>query len=328
MNSGSMRTSRSSVVKVGLTIGDPAGIGPAIVVKALKVLQGFAEFTVIGNSFVLRKACQIGLPSVGLIDLDNINKKRFSFGKLKAEYGKASIEYLDKAIALLGQGKLDCLVTGPISKEAVNLAGFKVSGHTEYLSRKCKSPDTVMLLLNDQLKFCLLSRHIPVKSVSGYLTGRVIEKTISLTACGLKELFLIKHPKFVVCGLNPHASDNGVIGEEENKIIIPALKRLRKKLKAVSITGPLSADAAIYKAQRGGFDCVVAAYHDQALIALKLTGFNSGVNLTLGLPFVRTSCLHGTAFDIAPFGARLADPSSLIAAIKSAVKCTQNLRKA
>jgi len=331
MNLKNALTSRSSVVKVGLTIGDPSGIGPAIAIKALSRLKGFAEFTVIGNSFALRKACpswKMVLASSGLIDLDNLNQKRFSFGQVKAEYGKASIEYLDKAIELLLQGKLDCLVTCPISKEAVNLAGFKVSGHTEYLSRACNSPEPVMLLMNDQLKFCLLSRHIPLKNVARHLNYGIIEKTISLTASGLKKLFLIKHPKFVVCGLNPHASDNGVIGIEEKKVIIPALERLNNKFKQLSIAGPLSADAAIYQARAGSFDCVVAAYHDQALIPLKLTGFNSGVNLTLGLPFVRTSCLHGTAFDIAERSARLADPSSLIAAIKSAVKCTQNLRKA
>jgi 4-hydroxythreonine-4-phosphate dehydrogenase len=331
MNLKNVLTSRSSVIKVGLTIGDPSGIGPAITVKAVRQLEGFAKFTIIGSGFVLRRSCPsaiTGLSGSTLIDIDNLNHKKFSFGKVKAEYGKASIEYLDKAIALLLKGELDCLVTGPISKEAVNLAGFKISGHTGYLSSKCSSPDTVMLLLNDRLKFCLLSQHIPLKNVAHYLNRRKIEKTIQLAASGLKELFLIKHPRFVVCGLNPHASDNGVIGDEEKKVIIPAIKHLKEKLKGASISGPFSADAAIYKAYHRGFDCVVAAYHDQALIPLKLTGFESGVNLTLGLPFVRTSPLHGTAFDIAHNCAKLADPSSLTAAIKLAVKCTQNLRKA
>ncbi|MFA5004543.1 MAG: 4-hydroxythreonine-4-phosphate dehydrogenase PdxA [Candidatus Omnitrophota bacterium] len=331
MKSKNVLTSRSPAVKVGLTIGDPAGIGPAIVIKALKQLEGFAEFTVIGSGFVLKKTLPSARPfrpPVHLIDIDNLNHKKFSFGKVKAEYGKASIEYLDKAIALLREGKLDCLVTAPISKEAVNLAGFKVSGHTEYLSRKCHSPDTVMLLLNDHLKFCLLSRHIPLKNVASYLNSRLIQKTIRLTASGLKALFLLKHPKFVICGLNPHASDNGVIGDEENKVIIPAIKSLKNKIKGASISGPFSADAAIYKAYCRQFDCVVAAYHDQALIPLKLTGLDSGVNLTLGLPFVRTSPLHGTAFDIAQDCAKSANPSSFIAAVKLAVKCTQNLKKA
>ena len=144
---------------------------------------------------------------------------------------------------------------------------------------------------------------------------------------GLKSLFLIKRPRIVVCGVNPHASDNGVIGTEEQRVIIPAIKNLKKKSKGATITGPLSADVAISCAAKGIFDCVVAIYHDQALIPLKLTDFNSGVNLTLGLPFVRTSPLHGTAFDIANEPA-LANPNSLIAAIKLAIKCTLNRRKA
>ncbi|MCK9571919.1 MAG: 4-hydroxythreonine-4-phosphate dehydrogenase PdxA [Candidatus Omnitrophica bacterium] len=318
------------MIKIGLTIGDPSGIGPAIALKAIQQLNGFARFTVIGNSFVLKKSCpakKFQLPGADLVDIDNINKNKFSFGRIKAEYGKASIEYLDQALALLRCGKIDCLVTCPVSKEAVNLSGKKFSGHTKYLSSACDCPDTVMLLLNDRLKFCLLSQHLALKNVAGYLNKQIIENTVYQSALGLKKLFRIAHPRFVFCGLNPHASDNGVIGREEPELIIPAIKSLKKKLKKTSICGPFSADIAIAQAVSGKFDCVVAAYHDQALIALKLTGPESGVNLTLGLPFVRTSPLHGTAIDIAG-NWKLSDPSSLIAAIKLAVKCTRNLKKA
>jgi 4-hydroxythreonine-4-phosphate dehydrogenase len=234
---------------------------------------------------------------------------------------------LDVALGLLKKNKIDCLVTCPISKEAIHLAGANFSGHTEYLAKQTGCQDLVMMLINDKLKFSLLTRHIRLRDVSRMLTREKLEKNILTTIQGLKSLFLIKKPRLVVCGVNPHASDNGVIGTEEQKIIIPVIKSLNKKLSPGVIGGVLGADLAISDAAKGMFDCVIATYHDQALIALKLTGFDSGVNLTLGLPFLRTSPLHGVAFDIAgkPI---LANPNSLIAAIELAIKCTLNQRKA
>ena len=313
-----------------MTIGDPAGIGPAITLQALKILKGKADITVIGDSFVLAKAAKIlkiapGL--VKLIDINNVQEKNFNFGSLNAQNGAASLEYLDVALELLKKNKIDCLVTCPISKEAINLAGARFSGHTEYLAKRTGVKDLVMMLINDKLKFSLVTRHIRLRDVSRMLTRKKLETNILNTVKGLKSLFLIERPRLVVCGLNPHASDNGVIGTEEQKIIIPVIKSLNKKLSSVAIGGVLGADLAISQAAKGKFDCVIAAYHDQALIALKLTDFDSGVNLTLGLPFVRTSPLHGTAFDIARKPA-LANPGSLVAAIKLAIKCTLNQKKA
>lgn len=333
MNLKNNLTLKSSLVRVGLTIGDPAGIGPAIVLKAVKQLRNKFNFTIIGDSFVLAKAAKLlkikSITSVQglLVDLTNLKSKNFVFGKLSAATGKASLDYLDMALALLKEKKIDCLVTGPISKEAINLAGAKFSGHTEYLANRCRRNDLVMMLINDRFKFSLVTRHIPLKDVCSKLTQNNLESNILNTIKGLKYLFSIKKPKLVVCAANPHASDNGLIGVEEKKIIIPAIKRLRRKIKTATITGPLSADVAIAEAVKGKFDCVIALYHDQALIPLKLTGFDCGVNLTLGLPFVRTSPLHGTAFNIAG-NPRLANANSLIAAIKLAVKCTQNQIKA
>jgi 4-hydroxythreonine-4-phosphate dehydrogenase len=323
-------TLKSSKIRVGLTIGDPSGIGPAITLRALTVLKNKADFTVIGNRFVLAQAAKIlkvSLPCAKLIDLNNIQEKKFSFGSLSLQSGKASMEYLDAALELLKSKKIDCLVTCPISKEAINLAGFKFSGHTEYLSQKTACPDLVMMLINDKLKFSLVTRHIRLRDVSKMLTQKKLENNIMNTVKGLKSLFLISKPKLVVCGINPHASDNGLIGTEESRIIIPAIKSLNKKIKNLTIKGALSADVAISQAFKKKFDCVIAAYHDQAMIALKLTGFDRGVNLTLGLPFVRTSPLHGVAFDIARRPAQ-ANPNSLIAAIKLAIKCTLNQKKA
>jgi 4-hydroxythreonine-4-phosphate dehydrogenase len=255
--------------------------------------------------------------------LNNVSHKNFAFGKLKAEYGRASIEYLDKAMELIRKKQIDCLVTCPISKEAINLAGFRYSGHTEYFTERTQTKNTVMMLLNKQLKFSLVTRHIPLKAVSGAINKDRLYQTIYITHGALKTLFFIKNPRIVVLGLNPHASDNGIIGKEENQLIKPLLNKLKKKIRVLD--GPLSSDVAIAKARQKAYDCVIAMYHDQALIPLKLGGVNTGVNLTLGLPFVRTSPLHGTAFDIA--GSNLAKPDSLIEAIKLAIKCTQNLRK-
>ncbi|MDD2680396.1 MAG: 4-hydroxythreonine-4-phosphate dehydrogenase PdxA [Candidatus Omnitrophica bacterium] len=322
MSSKSAPISKSNRIRVGLTIGDPSGIGPAIALKALyKLKKAPADFTVIGDSYVLKK-----IPGVKIIDLHNLRRRNFSLGKIKAEYGRAAIEYLDKALGLLRDREIDCLVTAPISKEAINKAGFKYSGHTEYFLKKTRVKEVVMLLLNGSLRFSLATRHIPIEKVPGALTRQKLYYHILTTYKSLKNLFGIRQPRLVVCGLNPHASDNGLIGNEENRIIKPVLKKLRTKLN-LDIEGPLSADVAVTLARAGHYDCVIAMYHDQALIPLKLTGRDSGVNMTLGLPFIRTSPLHGTAFDIAKTPA-LANPASLIAAIKLAIKCASQLKKA
>jgi 4-hydroxythreonine-4-phosphate dehydrogenase len=314
-------------IKVGITIGDPSGIGPAITLKAVNRLKNLAHFVIIADKWVLSRLSPIAyrLFNVRFIDLKNIPHKNFRFGLIRAEYGKASIEYLDKALELFENKEINCLVTCPISKEAINLCGFKYAGHTEYLAKCTHSKNIVMMLLNDKLKFSLVTRHIPLKDVALYLSNDILYKNISLAHTCLKKLFLIKEPRIVVCGLNPHASDKGLLGNEENRFIKPAIEKIKAELKA-HIDGPLSADVAIHKAMKKEYDCVIAMYHDQAMIPLKLSGFDTGVNLTLGLPFVRTSPLHGTAFDIAK-NPKLANPNSLIQAIRLAIKCTSNLKR-
>jgi len=327
MKSKNIPISMSSKIKVGLTIGDPAGIGPAIALKAIKRLAGFAEFTLIGDAGVMKSAGAFrssGKRDIKFIDLKNVDRKTFKFGKIKAEYGRASVEYLDKAIGLLKRKEIDCLVTCPISKEAIKAAGYNYTGHTEYLEKKASVKNTVMMLINSELKFSLLTRHLQLRKVPANITQERLRSTILITKLSLKKLFGIKRPRIVICGLNPHASDNGAIGKEEREIIIPALKKIRQK--GLFLDGPLSADVAIARMKKKRYDCAIAMYHDQALIPLKLTGAESGVNITLGLPFIRTSPLHGTAFDIAA-RPHLANPSSLIEAIKAAVKCTLSQRK-
>jgi len=314
-------------IKVGITIGDPSGIGPAITLKALNSLKGIADFTVIGDKGVLERVAGHGYRAVAnLIDLGNVSRKNFKSGKIKAEYGRASIEYLDKARELLEQNKIDCLVTCPISKEAVAKAHFDYSGHTEYFLKNTGVKDVVMMLLNDRLRFSLVTRHIPLNKVSASLSAAKIYNNIIITYKGLKDLFGIVNPRIGVCSVNPHASEGGLIGGEEGRFIKPAIKKLRNSIKA-QISDPLSSDIVIHRAYAGIYDCVIAMYHDQALIPLKLAQKNTGVNITLGLPFVRTSPLHGTAFDIAS-NPKLANPDSMIAAVKLAIQCSLNQKKA
>ena len=313
-------------VRIGITMGDPSGIGPEICAKAVKALGKNYRLTVIGDAGVWKKVTgsKPRIVNGGFVDLHNVDLRNFRSGRVKAEYGRASMQYLEEAIRLLRSGWIDCVVTCPISKEAINKAGFHYSGHTEYLAEKAGTKDVVMMLVNDQLRFSLVTRHIPLEKVPAALNKNNIVQTIKITTAALREMFGIKKPRLVVCGINPHGSDNGLIGDEENKVILPALKALKNKFPGLS--GPLGADVAIAKAQEGLFDGVVAMYHDQALIPLKLTGDETGVNISLGLGFVRTSPLHGTAFDIA--GKNIVNPASLIAAIKLAAKCTLNRKKA
>ena len=306
-----------------MTIGDPSGIGPAIIPKALSCLKGKADFLVIGDRWVLERLANVrfGLPAVKFIDLHNVGRRDFRFGQIKGEYGRASIEYIDKALELITGKEIDCLVTCPISKEAVNKGGVSgFFGHTEYLADAVNTRNFAMMLLNKKLRISLATRHIPLKDVSHRLSKGYIRTVIALTYSYLKDFFGIRNPRLVTCGVNPHASDNGLIGREEIEIIRPALKAVAKE--GAFIDGPLPADTAIARAVKGDYDAVIAMYHDQALIPLKLLSRYPGVNLTLGLPFVRTSPLHGTAFDIAA-KPQSANPASLIEAIRLAIDCVR-----
>jgi 4-hydroxythreonine-4-phosphate dehydrogenase len=313
-------------IRVAITMGDPSGIGPAIIAKALPKVQKIAEFVVIGDRWVFDRSGHKNTRTQGhmkFIDLNNVTHKNFEFGRVKAEYGRASIEYLDKALELIKKKEIDCLVTCPISKDAINKSGFRFLGATEYLAKHTHTKDFLMMLLNRYLKFSLVTRHIPLEDVPASLSEDKISRAILLTYNALKKFFLIRSPRIVVCALNPHASDCGLIGNQENKVIIPALRCFKKTIK--TLDGPLPSDSAILKAKQGKYDAVIAMYHDQALIPLKLSGGLSGVNMTLGLPFVRTSPLHGTAFDIAKRPS-LIKPDSLIEAIRLALKCGSNLK--
>jgi len=322
-------------VKIGITMGDPAGIGPEIIVKAMAggEINRLGKFLIIGDRWVFKQA-GMRLSSIArwesrvlnleFIDFDNVAHKNFRFGRLRPEFGQAAMEYLKLGVELIKGKAIDCLVTAPISKEAINLAGYKFNGHTEFLAKEFgkKKEDLVMMLLNKYLKISLVTRHLALSKVSQALDKRVIYKTIMTTCKALKTYFAIKQPRICVAALNPHAGERGLLGREEIRLISPSINRASR---IRNIIGPLPADAAFLAARRGKFNAVIAMYHDQALIPLKILDFDSGVNLTLGLGFVRTSPLHGTGFDIA--GKDVANPASLIAAIKTAVECTRNQKR-
>ena len=315
-----MRISHSGKKLVVITGGDPSGIGPEIILKALaeRALPQKFNPLIIGDYKVFRKnakVLKIGIPpSAGFMDLGNVPPGTFRFGALDKRYGRAAMEYLSCAAAVVKKTKGASLVTAPINKESINKAGFKFPGHTEFLSHITKSKNVTMMLVGGALRVSLVTRHIPLGEVPGCITKDKIIQTAENTYYALKRFFRVPHPKIGIAGLNPHAGEGALLGKEEKTIILPAVKYLRKKLKG--ILGPFAPDTLFYKAYKGELDAVVCMYHDQGLIPLKMVAFDRGVNLTIGLPFIRTSPDHGTGFDIA--GKGKANPSSMIEAIKLA----------
>ena len=315
----------SSKKRILITMGDPAGIGPEVTVKALSDwrISKLAHFQVIGDFFVIDKARKVlrAKPEISLLDLANVPSTNFAFGVSRPAFGKAAMEYVDKALKLIKSGQADALVTAPINKLSVRNAGFEdFEGHTEYLARRTGTKEFAMMFVGKKLKITLVTRHVALKDVSQAITADSISNAIRLTYDYLKKYFGLEDPKIAVAGLNPHAGDSGLFGDEEERIIIPAIKKASVGIK--NIYGPLPADAVFYETLKGKFDAVVAMYHDQALGPFKTLYFNDGVNLTLGLPFIRTSPDHGTAFDIA--GKSIADPTSMKEAIKLACSLRHN----
>lgn len=301
-----------------ITMGDPSGIGPEVIVQSLlsPEINRQARFIIVGDSFVFKKAAgydAIRRKEIEFVDLNNVVRKNFSFGKVKAEYGQAALEYIDAAVKLMKRQGIRALVTAPVSKESAALINKDFSGQTEYLAMLDHTKHFAMMLANDRLKISLVTRHIPLKDVAGKITLSNICQVISLTDRFLKDFYLIRKPNIAICSLNPHASDNGLIGQEENIKIVPAVNELKGSIRCF---GPYPADSVFNLTLRGKFDAVVAMYHDQALIPLKITGSMSGLNITMGLSFIRISPLHGVAFDIA--GKNKADASSMIRAINTA----------
>lgn len=321
---------------IGITMGDPAGIGGEVILKSLK--QKFIHSKccpiIIGDYFYFRfliekfsiplKITSIekiedrsSLPSdvVPIVDLKNLKSNKIKFGICDTDYGKASYEYITEGIKLASSGIIDALVTAPINKESLLKAGIPYAGHTEILANITKTKKFAMMLAGGKLRVILVTRHIPIKDVVKELTKEKVLTAIELAYNASKHLNIPK-PRIGVCGLNPHSGEGGAMGDEEIKIIIPAIEKSHKA--GINVTGPYASDTIFYKALKGHYDFVVAMYHDQGLIPLKTLYFDEGVNVTLGLPFIRTSPDHGTAYDIA--GKGIANPKSMEEAIKLAIR--------
>ncbi len=296
--------------KIVITAGDPSGIGLEVVVKALadKKISSLACYTVITDKTCLNRANLD--KNINIIDIDLL-KSPPQFGIYNKQSAEASFMYIKKACELIKSKQADCLVTAPVNKEAINRCGITFHGHTEYLASFFNVKNYLMMLVNDNLRVSVVTRHIPLREVSKTLDIKNISETIKLTLKGLKDYFGISNPKVAVSGLNPHAAEGNSFGKEEIAKIIPAIRKLKSK----NISGPYPADSLFYKKD---FDAFVAMYHDQGLIPIKQNNFFNCVNLTIGLPFVRTSPGHGTAYEIA--GKSIADCTSMKQAIILAVK--------
>jgi 4-hydroxythreonine-4-phosphate dehydrogenase len=306
--------------KIAITIGDPAGIGPEVVLRSLlsdEIMQACTP-VVIGSRIVLDIASQeMAMPFASaaceVINIGEIKSRDFAKGQATLQGGKDCVAYIKKAVELALRGTVDAIVTAPISKEALKKAGFAWPGHTEMLAELTGTKEYAMVLCGGPLKVILTTIHTALKNVPDMITRASVLRTIRLArkAC---EMMGIREPKIAVAGLNPHGGEAGIFGDEEMRHIAPAIQE--SQAVGINVSGPYPPDALFHKAYQGEFDIVVCMYHDQGLIPLKMIAFDKGVNMTVGLPIIRTSPDHGTAYDIAWKGS--ADPSSMIEAIKLA----------
>jgi 4-hydroxythreonine-4-phosphate dehydrogenase len=312
----------SKLTKIAITIGDPAGIGPEIVLKALRSdeVTGICRPLLIGSRTVLEEAAEkMGLPfdlsSCDLLDSGLIKNSNFTKGRAAAEGGSDCAAYIKKAAELAMLKVVQSIVTAPISKEALKLAGFSWPGHTEMLAELTGTKEFAMVLCGGPIRVILATIHTSLRSVPDMITKERVLKTILMAqkTCGLMGF---DKPRIAVAGLNPHSGEAGIFGREEIDEISPAIEEAKSM--GIPVSGPYPPDALFHKVYKGEFEIVVCMYHDQGLIPLKMIALDKGVNLTVGLPFIRTSPDHGTAYDIAWKGT--AEPSSMIEAIKMAVK--------
>lgn len=311
---------------IGITIGNPAGIGPEIVLRSVAGLRGQTNLrpVLIGDLAFLNEQNDLlktGLKlvalessvndsdSVGVVDLGNLGRT-FEIGEESEISGRASGEYIERAVELWRAGSIDAIATAPISKRSLAMGGYDYPGHTEFLAALTGTERFAMSFFAELLRVVLISTHVSLKDAIGLVTHERLLDLIRFTDSSLSGL-LSRPVKLAVAGLNPHASENGMFGNEEEAIIAPAIAEAAEE--GIDVSGPFSPDTIFLRGFRGEFDGVIACYHDQATIAVKSLSFGSAVNVTLGLPLIRTSVDHGTAFDIA--GKGIAEYSSMSAAI-------------
>lgn len=317
----------SSLPTVALTMGDPSGIGPEVLLKALKdaSVAPLANWVVFGDTGILERTAQITGLSLDRITIREIPAMEalddFAFGRLDGRYGKAAVEYVRAATEMCLDNDADAMVTAPLNKEAVTLSGRPFSGHTEYIAELCGASESRMLLHSARLSCIHVSTHIPLRRACDLNTDRIL-RTIELGARAM-QLLGFDRPRIAVCGLNPHAGEHGLFGSEDEKFIAPAVQAAQEC--GFDCTGPHAGDTVFLQGSRGAFDLIVAMYHDQGHIPMKLIDFEGTVNISLGIPIIRTSVDHGTAFDIA--GKNQADPHSMIAAMRAAAHMAANRRR-
>ncbi|MBN1276060.1 MAG: 4-hydroxythreonine-4-phosphate dehydrogenase PdxA [Deltaproteobacteria bacterium] len=321
-------------------MGDPAGIGPEIIVKALAdpTIYEFSKPVVLGDPEILYSAVA-GISSnllinvisstsnaaatfgkIDLLPLSSLNPSSILPGKPTVEGGKAMVEYITKCVDMALKGQLQAMVTCPISKVLMHRAGYHYDGHTQLISHLTDTDRYVMMLAGKNLRVSLVTIHCAIKDVPRILNSKIIFDTIEITARALRQDFGLTYPRLAVASLNPHAGESGIFGLEEETVIMPAVRKAVDE--GLNAAGPFAPDTVFVRAVSGEFDAVIAMYHDQGLIPLKLLHFSDAVNVTLGLPIIRTSVDHGTAYDIA--GTGKADASSLKAAIKLAAVMAEN----
>jgi len=318
---------------IAITMGDPAGIGPEIIAKVIDSGEIFplCRPLVIGDANVLKKLVEemrlsvsvrsiaspaeadLMISKLDVLDLGLVDISCHAWGRPNASSGKAVVEYIKKATALAMNAEADAIVTAPISKEMMNAAGHHYAGHTELLADLTGSRDYGMLFVGGGLRVILATIHVALKDVAGLITRESVLKTLRLAQRAMP-FFGIGKPRIGVAALNPHAGEGRLFGSEEWDIILPAVLKARSE--GINASDPLPADTIFYKARNNYFDIVVAMYHDQGLAPLKMLAFGNAVNVTVGLPIIRTSVDHGTGYDIA--GKGCADPASMIEAVKLA----------
>lgn len=320
----------NDIPRIIISTGEPAGIGPDITIQIAQQ-EIDADIVAIGDRELLQgRARMLGLP-LKLVTFDESIRQRHIAKSLRiipvekmatvmpGKLDKKNVEYVLQQLKIAcincRNKKFDALVTAPVQKSIINDAGIAFSGHTEFLADLCTQSTVVMMLANEVLKVALVTTHLPIAKVSAAITKERLFKTLQIVASELRDKFYISDPKILVCGLNPHAGENGHLGHEERDIIIPVLNALREQ--GLNLTGPQPADTAFIPAMINHFDVIVAMYHDQGLPALKALGFGTTINITLGLPIIRTSVDHGTALDRAGTGD--CSPTSLLQAIQHAI---------
>ena len=322
---------------IGITMGDPSGIGPEIISK-LYIHENIHEIcrpVVIGDPGVMAECTRGSIRiseisdcreisadpgTIEIIRVSNLDSSSYQPGKPSLEGGTAMVEAVLKAVEFAREGQISAMVTCPINKALMNSAGYNYQGHTQLISSLTDTEDYVMMLAGSKLRVTLVTIHCSIRDVPSKISEENIFRTIRITGDALRNDFGIKDPVIAVTALNPHAGEEGLFGKEENTLISPAIKRAAAA--GYSVKGPFPADTLYPRAVKGEYDAVVNMYHDQGLIPLKLMHFSDGVNITLGLPVIRTSVDHGTAYDIA--GKGIADHNSLKAAVIMASDIAKN----